>query len=258
MKKIVPQDLSIVLKSELSREILFNSNPSAIAAVGLVMEDYSKVIHKVETPTNIVWGEDDDVAPIRTAYVLNKLIKNSSLNIIKNSSHVPIIEKETEFMGHLKNFLENKSAKIQKESNSHFKDLKVSKQKDVLIQGDIDYLLIEDSFDIVIKNSNIKNLKIINSKVEIIDSNFHLKDSIQIDKSKVNFTSSDIFSKKDLIIFNQSKLDFAGCFLTSDGYALEDNGIKNSSLVFSITKISSKLNNKIFHESFLSQNKKNF
>ena len=58
----------------------------------ILKEDLSKQIHKIETPTMIIWGDKDKATPIEDAYFIKREIKNSKLEIIKNAGHALNLE----------------------------------------------------------------------------------------------------------------------------------------------------------------------
>lgn len=58
----------------------------------IVKEDIRENLTKIEIPTLIIWGENDDELPLKDAYQMRSLIKNSFLKIIKNSGHFPFID----------------------------------------------------------------------------------------------------------------------------------------------------------------------
>ena len=43
----------------------------------------------IQVPTLIFWGKEDKIAPLSDGILMNKLIKNSKLEIIKNARHSP-------------------------------------------------------------------------------------------------------------------------------------------------------------------------
>ncbi len=53
----------------------------------IIRQDLSDVLPQISLPTLIIWGDSDAYLPISDAYKLNKLIKNSKLEIIKNGRH---------------------------------------------------------------------------------------------------------------------------------------------------------------------------
>ena len=171
LNKIVPVDLYSTVRNETIRKGLYQSNPTSIAAVGLVTETFFG-IEKIKIPTFILWGENDEIAPLRTAYVLNKLIKNSQLKIIKNSGHVPIIDSKDIYLEYLVQFLENKIEKDKKEEREYIdKDLEINSQENIKLSCNMKNLRIINSNNIKIENCNLKGLYIRNSTVSILNSN---------------------------------------------------------------------------------------
>jgi len=51
-----------------------------------------KKINSITTPTLIIWGEQDHVLPVENAYLFEKNIKGSKLEILPNVGHVPMEE----------------------------------------------------------------------------------------------------------------------------------------------------------------------
>ncbi|CAJ2638285.1 unnamed protein product [Trifolium pratense] len=63
---------------------------------------------KINKPTLIMWGEQDQVFPLELGYRLKRHIgENTQMVIIKNAGHALNIEKPKEFARHLKSFLIN-------------------------------------------------------------------------------------------------------------------------------------------------------
>lgn len=60
--------------------------------IKIVNEDLKKYLELINSEVLIIWGDKDIDTPINNAYLMNKLIKNSGLVIIKNASHFCYIE----------------------------------------------------------------------------------------------------------------------------------------------------------------------
>lgn len=58
----------------------------------VIAEDLSEVISNIKVPTIIIWGDKDDITPIKDAYFLKEKIANSTLEIIKGASHILYLE----------------------------------------------------------------------------------------------------------------------------------------------------------------------
>ncbi|MFA7243957.1 MAG: alpha/beta hydrolase [Patescibacteria group bacterium] len=72
----------------------------------LISEDLSVFLSKIDAPTLVVWGEDDESTPIEDARVIHKKIKDSRLEIVKNAGHFSFLEKPAEFTKLLNEFIE--------------------------------------------------------------------------------------------------------------------------------------------------------
>lgn len=247
----IPSDLSIVIKTEYIRQMLFKDNTTAIAAIGLVMEDYSNVVYSISTPTEILWGEDDEIAPVRTGYTLNKILTNSKIKVIPNSGHVPIIDSKEIYLEYVNSFLTNKNKNnIDKRSSFNTKDLLVKNQNNIEISGKYKSLKIIDSNNIKINSSNIEELIIINSNVTILNSTIKSnKTAINVKGSNLELTACNIDGFYAIQSEN-SRLDIAGSKLNSIENSIINKNINNKDiLILSLTRINSKYNkNRVFHE----------
>lgn len=246
LNKIVPNDLYSVVRNDTFRKNVFQSNPTAIAAVGLVTETFFK-IEKINIPTLILWGEKDEIAPLRTGYVLNKLIKNSTLKIIKNSGHVPIIDSKDIYLDYLTNFLEGKiEEETKKEKIYTGKELEISNQENIKLNCNIKSLRIINSNNIKLENCNMQNLYISNSTVSLLNSNINSeKTALSVINSKISITASNISGSIAIDTFN-SKLDLAAVNLTSSDISILSR--KTNQIIFSLTTLRGPITTKIFHK----------
>ena len=58
----------------------------------IIKEDLKKYYKEIESETLIIWGEKDIDTPLKDAYYLKKIIKNSELIIYKNSNHFSYLQ----------------------------------------------------------------------------------------------------------------------------------------------------------------------
>jgi pimeloyl-ACP methyl ester carboxylesterase len=77
----------------------------ARAGIELLDYDFGQTLDKIRTPTLIIWGAEDQIAPLRTAKVLNYRIKDSQLKVIQGAGHMPMKEESELFNSLLKTFL---------------------------------------------------------------------------------------------------------------------------------------------------------
>jgi pimeloyl-ACP methyl ester carboxylesterase len=57
--------------------------------LNLINNDLTPEFKKISIPTLIIWGEDDRITPLSDGQLINKLIKNSKLKIVKGARHSP-------------------------------------------------------------------------------------------------------------------------------------------------------------------------
>jgi len=65
----------------------------------------SKRIHRISSPTLIVWGESDRLIPLEYGKAFNALIRGSKLVTIKEAGNLPMLEQPDAFMKAVTDFL---------------------------------------------------------------------------------------------------------------------------------------------------------
>ena len=65
----------------------------------------SKLLHKITSPTLLVWGLNDTITPPSVAHEFNRLIKNSKIKFIDNCCHAPMMEHPKLFNKYIIEFL---------------------------------------------------------------------------------------------------------------------------------------------------------
>lgn len=71
--------------------------------VNLISIDLTETFEKITTDTLIIWGHDDKVTPLSDAKLIHRLIKNSSLEVIKDAKHSPFYTNPDEVARIIKN-----------------------------------------------------------------------------------------------------------------------------------------------------------
>ncbi|WP_257350873.1 alpha/beta fold hydrolase [Pseudalkalibacillus decolorationis] len=74
--------------------------------VKVVNEDLQRFMPEIKAPTLLVWGENDTATPVADAQIMEKLIPNAGLVVLKNVGHYSFLEKLNEFLVIIDNFLE--------------------------------------------------------------------------------------------------------------------------------------------------------
>lgn len=58
----------------------------------ILAEDLSSDLEKINSPTLIIWGEKDNIVPLKLAFLFKEKIKNSQLKILPKVKHSPHLE----------------------------------------------------------------------------------------------------------------------------------------------------------------------
>ena len=81
-------------------------------AKSAIRHNMSSDLPNIETPTLLIWGENDLVTPPEVAVEFNSLLPNSELIWIKKCGHAPMMEHPKEFNRILFNWLDKKKDSI--------------------------------------------------------------------------------------------------------------------------------------------------
>ena len=65
----------------------------------------TSLLARVNIPTRMVWGKNDQIVPVECGEMFNKAIKGSDLVVIDNCGHSPQVEKPDEFIKTALDFL---------------------------------------------------------------------------------------------------------------------------------------------------------
>lgn len=64
----------------------------------VVAEDLQEDMKKIEVPTAIIWGEDDQDTPVSDGQKIHQLVANSKYYVIEGAGHYPFVDKYQDFM----------------------------------------------------------------------------------------------------------------------------------------------------------------
>ena len=220
-------------------DVLLSKTPIINAGLSLVEEDFSRPINKLKIQTAIIWGENDPVAPLRTAKVLDAHLNHSYLQVIEEAGHVPMKSHRYQFISIVKNVLSNPTV----ESPSK-KITEIS--KGVLNCNNKSNLTYRGKFDSIELNNcnNIKLVDVTTNKLVINDSLVNIENlmlsnrgqAMSVSKSVVVITNAVIKGNK-AISLSSSRIDMAGVSIIAGQYSIYSD--TQSKVVFSVSNIDS-------------------
>ena len=233
-------DLDLVIKSQLLRASVLQSKPTLISALALVLDDFSLIPQEIKAPTQLIWGEFDAVAPVRTGYVLDALIPDSSLHIIENAGHVPITQKPDQFHQLLIQSIESSASREnadQDDEKDYTSSAFCENQNKVSFTGHIETLTINNCKDVVIKDARLNQLIVTNSRIYLENVEINSTDiGLQANRSTIEMTAGKI--QANIAIDAQlSQLDIAGTRLIAQDDVIVASTTPPNIAVFSLSPI---------------------
>jgi len=83
--------------------------------ITVVNEDLTILLSKITIPTLLIWGEHDQATPVSDGQLMEKLIPNAGLVVLKNAGHFSYLDKLNEFLLIIDNFLQRDKIVISNE-----------------------------------------------------------------------------------------------------------------------------------------------
>lgn len=235
-----------IVGTALGREHVLQGGPEKIAALELAGEDFGRAITTVNEPTLILWGKQDPIAPLRTGRVLAANMRNAHLIIIDDAGHEPMQDQRERTNTLLTSFLAASNHEVAKFFTrqdalpplSSERTGKCSGESGKVFEGDYRSIELKDCSNITIRNARVGRLSVLNSRVNLIDTDIAGKEvGLQADNSEITITNGNI-SAATAIITTGSRFDIAGTHLK--GTRATVKGV-DSKLVLSVSQLDSPL-----------------
>lgn len=241
-----------ISKNALTWELLSDS-PNVNAALSLVEEDFSLAINELQIPTAIIWGELDNIAPIRAGKVLKHKIKNANIIIIKGAEHVPMKSHNSQFLYELDKILKDE---VKDEGTllevKNLGNLICENEKNQIYSGHFDSIILKQCSNIKLSNITTNRLVIKGSLVEIENLKLHSDGNALIsEESVIKITNGEI-TGKNAIRLSGSRLDLAGMNIQSSAESIFSD--ISSKVILSISHIDSPYYKGLAHGSFKLKN----
>jgi pimeloyl-ACP methyl ester carboxylesterase len=240
LERRLPISPGIILDYSLLRQQVLRGNPGSIAALGLIEEDFSRAPALVKAPTLIIWGEQDEVAPLRTGRVLNALIPDSHLHVMADTGHTPPTEEPERFVRLLRSHLQRPLRVTGIEPAIGGKsqgDVVCNGRRGVQYSGVFKSITLNNCSDITILHAELELLEVNGSSVTLGDTRIRGGDSgIRARNAAIEITNGRI-EADHAITSRASRFDIAGTRITGRKAAVA--AISESTFVFSLVGIDS-------------------
>ncbi len=235
----VPIDPDLILANAAAREKFLAGDPARIAALALVQSDFSLLLPRVTTPTWLIWGDQDQIAPVRIATILDWNLADSRLDLLSGLGHTPMNEDPQRFISTLRQALFSKMPeRISTGRSQEPVDAVCDNQSGRVFSGYFTRLQIQNCTDVLISDAQVGQLSVIDSQVTIERSLLGGDSKIvalQTLRSKLNLSGVDIRGKTGILV-DQSRLDVAGVRFFDVSVAVFGEGNPSSLLISSSFK----------------------
>ncbi|MBD1401531.1 alpha/beta fold hydrolase [Pelovirga terrestris] len=209
----VPLDPDLLLVNAAAREKFLAGDPARIAALALVQSDFSLLLPRITTPTWLIWGDQDQIAPLRIATILDWNLTDSRLRLLYGLDHIPMNEDPQRFMGALQQaLLDNKPDSAPLATPVEPVDAVCDQQRGRVFSGNFATLQIDNCSDVLIHDAQVAQLITSDSQVTIERSllgNDAQGIAVQTLRSTLTLTGVDIKGRIGMQM-DQSRIDLAG------------------------------------------------
>ncbi|MEW6647127.1 MAG: alpha/beta hydrolase [Pseudomonadota bacterium] len=211
-----------------------------IAAMALLDADFTPLLSRVSAPVLMLWGHDDQIAPLRTAEVLLRRLPRAWLDIIEKSGHVPMRDQPAVFNRRLLAALADElppPALAREVVGDADRIGRCEKQRNVHFVGRYRRIELHGCGDVTIRDADVGELYVFESRVNIEHSRIGGGElAVDIIGSDVKMTVVSV--QGDVAIRTaRSRLDLAAVDL--EGREAAVTAVSNSKAVFSLCQVRS-------------------
>lgn len=200
---------------------------NANAGMALVEEDFSADIPKLQTPTWIIWGEADPVAPLRTGQMLAWRLPRAQLLTMPGVEHTPMDLATVQlFIPQLDRALgsEPQPARLPEAPRSGLADLRCSGETDRLYSGHFREVIIDGCSAVKLQNLSAERIVIRDSITQMLNVRIGTQatqgSALEVVNSELIATAGEI-SGEIAIHADKARLDLAGIRLDARRTAIE-------------------------------------
>lgn len=233
----MPVSRDMILRTPQMRQQLLRGDPGVIAAFALGEHDFSEALRKVAAPTLLIWGSDDQVAPLRTGQLANALIANSRLELVPGAAHSPQLEQPARFNALLLEELAGTRPPLPPAARGgpiQGKAEKCDGKAGARFSGDMPKLTLIGCSGAEVTGARIGELRVFESDVRIIDS--EIREGLYAVRSRVQLTAGSVAGAPALSL-EDSEVDAAGTRFEGSSPVAANTGKVPLTLWLSVTEL---------------------
>ncbi|HUS24256.1 MAG TPA: alpha/beta fold hydrolase [Candidatus Binatia bacterium] len=234
----LPIDPELLLRAPPIRQKLLRGDPNAIAAAALVQQDFGAALRRLRTPTLLIWGVDDKVAPLRTGLVAQALVPQARLALIEQSGHAPQLQQPARFNALLRDELAGRTPGRAREAPAAaFAAQRVGACEDQdgqRFSGDYRAITLTRCRDVEIRDARVGRLVSIASEARLV--NVELREGLTAADSALELTAGSV-QGAPAITLDTSTLDAAGTRIMSPAEPVLNRGAEPVTLQLSVCEV---------------------
>lgn len=237
----LPDPLALLSQSDQVWAATLRSQPNLNAAFALVGENFSGDLTRLPTPSLILWGEKDPVAPLRTAKLLAGQLPEAQLLVFPDMGHMPVWFPD-KVLPPIKSFLAsevvaNAADEVAPRDMLSKGDVQCVNQNGLYLTGRYDRILLSECGDVRLHNVWAREL-IAKDSVATLDNVTvsGTSGTVAVDtlRSKLWATNAR-FEGDTALRVSDSHLDLAGVDIVGRTDGLQ--ALLASELVFSVSRL---------------------
>lgn len=246
-----PVNVSTILSSDQAREKLLQSDPVKIAGLALVLQNFGQTLNEVRTPTLVIWGQNDDMSPLRVGRLIASRLENARLRVLPDSGHRPMSDNPQLFnqiiaeeLGRTQDQFKAITEKYRYALTPYVTNSdRVATCEDddegpKEFTGEYKRIYIDGCKNVHIHDAHVAELRIEGEASVYVDNSQLRGLGVRIEDSSLIMTGGSIMGVQALITEN-SELDLAGVQITGQQFAIETDA--DSNFFYSISRVDSPL-----------------
>lgn len=243
-----PPDPAVLLRSDLLRAKVLQT-PTRIAALATIVQDFGPAIAKVESPTWILWGGKDAVAPVRTGRLLRARLPYAELAILDGAGHDPMSERPTAVAAFLMHGLgvpvRPPWKRVRVAPVLPERPVRCEGKKDVTLSGDYSEISL-DGCTATLRGVRARQVHVRSSDVVLEDTVVFSSDvAVDAKASHVQMTACELSGAVALQV-DGGELDLAGVDFHGDDASVRVT--RAARFVFSVSHVESAVQRRFVHE----------
>lgn len=250
-QKLPPVEMRTVLDDDRMRRRYLRGNPAAVAGSSMLEVDFSQRLGRVRAPTLVIWGTEDDVAPLRTGRVVAARLPDVRLELIQGAGHAPMLDRPADLLRLLLGALDAWPAedpiRLPAPADST-REGECKDTDDMSFEGAYASLRIDGCDRVQVRNAALGSVEILRSSADFHDVRIEGTDvGLSVDDSAVVLTNVRVEGDTALLV-EDARVDLANVELVGRQDAVRT--LDDSTLVFSVSRIDSPHGSGTLHGSY--------